>query len=276
MLQDTLDYSDNTMNDALVFEKTFFEFFLNVKDILRSSNFVINETASLTKWSQDDLLLNSKLLNCQQLVDDALCDNIDTRSALDAMRDLVTAVNVYLKGCAANCLLIRTIANYVAKILIVFGVLDEKSPEIKFDPVVNNGLDSAVDKEELLMPYLEQLAKFREKMRSVGIQLKHKEIMQACDELRDEILPNLGVRLEDKDNRTVLKLVGREQLLKEREAKLQAEREKQLEKERKKQEQLAKEAKNKINPKEMFLSETDKYSKFDENVSCNCNYFVMQ
>lgn len=90
--------------------------------------------------------------------------------------------------------------------------------------------------------------------------------------LRDEILPNVGVRLEDKENGpTAVKLVDRDTLLKEKEAKKQAELEKNLEKEKKKAEmaaiQAAKEALKKIPPTEMFKSETEKYSKFDENVN---------
>lgn len=68
-----------------------------------------------------------------------------------------------------------------------------------------------------------------------------------------------------------VKLVDRETLLKERDAKQKAEEAKAAEKERKKQElaqaSALKEAKRKIPPSEMFLSEKDKYSKFDENVS---------
>lgn len=67
-----------------------------------------------------------------------------------------------------------------------------------------------------------------------------------------------------------MKLVDRETLLKEREAKKALDAEKSAEKERKRLEaaaaQAAKDAQRKIDPKEMFLNETDKYSAFDENV----------
>lgn len=73
---------------------------------------------------------------------------------------------------------------------------------------------------------------------------------------------------------TVVKIVDRETLLKEKEAKKQAELEKAAEKERKRAElaaaQAAKEAQKKIPPTEMFKHETDKYSQFDENV---CFFF---
>lgn len=81
---------------------------------------------------------------------------------------------------------------------------------------------------------------------------------------------------------SAVKLVDRETLLKEKEAKRKAEQEKIAEKERKKAElaaaQAAKEAQKKIPPREMFKSETDKYLKFDENVSqvmCTYIYFTV-
>ena len=38
-----------------------------------------------------------------------------------------------------------------------------------------------------------------------------------CDELRDQKLGDLGVRMEDKEEGTVVKIVGREAILRERE-----------------------------------------------------------
>lgn len=75
-----------------------------------------------------------------------------------------------------------------------------------------------------------------------------------------------------------MKLVDRETLLKEREAKKALEAEKLAEKERKKAElaaaQAAKEAQKKINPLEMFKLEKDKYSAFDDKVRCSSKAFI--
>lgn len=69
---------------------------------------------------------------------------------------------------------------------------------------------------------------------------------------------------------SAVKLVDKTTLLKERELKKIQELEKAAEKERKKaelaQQAAAKDAAKKVNPKEMFLHETDKYSAFDEKV----------
>lgn len=48
-----------------------------------------------------------------------------------------------------------------------------------------------------------------------------KSVLKVCDTLRDDVLPNLGVRLEDKEGQLpVIKLVDRDTLLKEKVEKL--------------------------------------------------------
>lgn len=128
------------------------------------------------------------------------------------------------------------------------------------------------------MPYLEILANFREKVRNHGKTLKANSILEECDKLRDDVLPNIGVRLEDSEEFCKVKLVNREELLKEKESKKKLELEKLLEKERKKAEAAAaaaaKEAQQKIPPSEMFKLEKDKYSQFDNNVSKVMHYLL--
>ena len=69
---------------------------------------------------------------------------------------------------------------------------------------------------------------------------------------------------------SAVKLVDRETLLKERELKKKAEIERLAEKERKRKEQeeaqALRDAQRKIMPQKMFISQTDKYSKFDDQV----------
>lgn len=109
-------------------------------------------------------------------------------------------------------------------------------------------------------------------MRSIARSIDSKDILILCDKLRDETLPDSGVRLEDVEGKpTAIKFVGREVILLEKKAKAKAEAEKLAEKERKKKEQelarAKKEELKKIHPKDLFKLETDKYSEFDENVN---------
>uniref|UniRef100_A0AAR2LAN4 Cysteine--tRNA ligase, cytoplasmic n=1 Tax=Pygocentrus nattereri TaxID=42514 RepID=A0AAR2LAN4_PYGNA len=212
--KDTLDYSNNTMESAIQYEKFMNEFFLNVKDILRTPTDI---TGQFEKWEAEEIELNKSFYEKKEAVHEALCDNIDTRTALEEIRALVGQSNAYVAARKAakllpNRMLLQSIAQYLTDMFKTFGAIEGTEP-IGF-PVGKNG-------------------------------------------------QNTDVRL-----RTVVKLVDRETLLKEREEKKKLEEEKRRKKEeaaKKKQEQeMAKQAKMKIPPSEMFRSETDKYSSFDD------------
>ncbi|XP_022522801.2 cysteine--tRNA ligase, cytoplasmic isoform X1 [Astyanax mexicanus] len=265
--KDTLDYSNNTMESAIQYEKFMSEFFLNVKDILRTPTDI---TGQFEKWEAEEIELNKSFYEKKEAVHEALCDNIDTRSALEEMRALVSQSNAYVAARKSakllpNRMLLQSIAHYLTDMFKTFGAIEGTEP-IGF-PVGNNG--QSADLESTVMPYLNVLSDFREGVRKIAREQKVTEVLQLCDVVRDDILPELGVRLEDHEGlRTVVKLVDRETLLKEREEKKKLEEEKKKKKEeaaRKKQEQeMAKLAKMKIPPREMFRSETDKYSSFDD------------
>ncbi|XP_024118945.1 cysteine--tRNA ligase, cytoplasmic isoform X1 [Oryzias melastigma] len=265
--KDTLDYSSNTMESAIQYEKFMNEFFLNVKDILRAPT---DLTGRFEKWEAAEVELNNSFCSRKSAVHQALCDNVDTRSAMEEMRVLVSHSNSYIAGRKAaklrpNRTLLESIAAYLTNMLRIFGAI-EGSETIGF-PV--GGQAQSVDLESAVMPYLSVLSDFREKVRKIAREQKVTELLQLCDIVRDDTLPELGVRLEDHEGLpTVVKLVDRETLLKEKEEKKKMEEEKKRKKEeaaRKKQEQeMAKLAKMKIPPCDMFRSETDKYSQFDE------------
>ncbi|XP_053473133.1 cysteine--tRNA ligase, cytoplasmic isoform X2 [Ictalurus furcatus] len=265
--KDTLDYSCNTMESAIQYEKFMNEFFLNVKDILRTPTDI---TGQFEKWEAEEIDLNKSFYEKKEGVHEALCDNIDTRTALEEMRALVGQSNTYMAARKSarllpNRMLLQSIAHYLTDMFKTFGAIEGTEP-IGF-PVGRN--DQNVDLESTVMPYLKVLSDFREAIRKIAREQKVTEVLQLCDTVRDDILPELGVRLEDHEGlHTVVKLVDRETLLKEREEKKKLEEEKRKKKEeaaRKKQEQeVAKLAKMKIPPSEMFRSETDKYSSFDD------------
>uniref|UniRef100_A0AAR2KQI5 Cysteine--tRNA ligase, cytoplasmic n=1 Tax=Pygocentrus nattereri TaxID=42514 RepID=A0AAR2KQI5_PYGNA len=265
--KDTLDYSNNTMESAIQYEKFMNEFFLNVKDILRTPTDI---TGQFEKWEAEEIELNKSFYEKKEAVHEALCDNIDTRTALEEIRALVGQSNAYVAARKAakllpNRMLLQSIAQYLTDMFKTFGAIEGTEP-IGF-PVGKNGQNT--DLESTVMPYLNVLSDFREGVRKIAREQKVTEVLQLCDAVRDDILPELGVRLEDHEGlRTVVKLVDRETLLKEREEKKKLEEEKRRKKEeaaKKKQEQeMAKQAKMKIPPSEMFRSETDKYSSFDD------------
>lgn len=262
--KDTLDYSVNTMEIAIRYEKLLNEFFLNVKDLIRQK-----KSTEMSKFAQRDLDLSYKFYETKKNVHVALCDNIDTKSALDAIREVISHANIYIREIQVadiNVDLLEEIAIYITDLLKIFGAIQDGSKKSIGFPIIST--DGGGNKEEILMPYLSAFADFRKSVRELALEVKATKILQLCDELRDEILPNLSVRLEDKEGQSVIKLVDREVLLKEREEKKRKEEQKKAEQlaklEAQRQKEKEREEQRKINPKDMFKGQTDKYSAFDE------------
>ncbi|KAL9955644.1 hypothetical protein ACROYT_G036997 [Oculina patagonica] len=263
----TLDYSENVLREAEQTDKLFNDFFLNVKDILRRPE---DTTPSAHNYHELEKDLQEKFMAKKAAVHDALCDSIDTPTALRQMQELVKQANIYIsskkeKKESPNHDLLEGVAKYLTQMLKIFGAIDEEQA-IGF-PVASK--TAAANHEEVAMPYVQLLADFREEVRNVAREEKVTKILQACDRLRDDSLPELGVKLEDLEgDHAVIKFVDKETLLKEKQQQLEEQEKKRKQKEEAKKkleaERAAKEAKARIPPWELFKHETDKYSKFDE------------
>lgn len=62
-----------------------------------------------------------------------IADNIDTRTVLEIIRELVTDCNVYMsQNKNPNTLLLRDIAAYITKMFIIFGAISSSHESIGF------------------------------------------------------------------------------------------------------------------------------------------------
>uniref|UniRef100_A0A914PYA4 Cysteine--tRNA ligase, cytoplasmic n=1 Tax=Panagrolaimus davidi TaxID=227884 RepID=A0A914PYA4_9BILA len=229
---DALDYSPQTMDHACYFEKVSKEFFLLVKDLIRKKKESDGqEASSFKKFDDEALQLFNKFNASKTVIHEALCDSFDTRKVIETIRSILTESNTYITTTEAtgtiNVDLLFTIAQYITRMLRIFGVIPEGN-EIGY-PTDASG--ECGNKEELLMPYLSALATFRENVRNMARTAKNSDILKECDVIRDDVLPKLGVRLEDRANQTTLKLEDPEVLEKERLEKIQKELEKTQQKE---------------------------------------------
>ena len=88
----------------------------------------------------------------------------------------------------------RTVSRYVFKILKVFGVYNEE------DFATQTGGDQAsVSVEESMAPLVDALATYRDNIKKVAKE-GFKEVFAESDRLRDDVLPHLGIKLEDRGN----------------------------------------------------------------------------
>ncbi|KRY31111.1 Cysteine--tRNA ligase, cytoplasmic [Trichinella spiralis] len=271
-----LDYSPQTMEKALHFERICQQFSRTVAHYLRRY-FSRGKAGSYAKLTADELRLLQALQTCKQAVHDALCDSVDTRTALEHIRELIGHVNVYLDSSSAvpNCLLLRNSAIYVNHMLKLFGAAGSDADEIGSRTIDyscgfgdKGDVNSDCANESLLMPCLNALADFREVVRSEAKIHGVQALLKECDRIRDEILPNMGVLLEDRKGHTVVKLVDPETLAREREQKVRLEKERLAEKEKKEAQSAAKKAEKerlqRMPASELFRRQVDKYSEFDE------------
>ncbi|CAF0898720.1 unnamed protein product [Adineta steineri] len=237
----TLDYSDHGMEKALTYEKMLSEFFLNIKTHLRSLK-QLNHSSAYTKFEEHDLTLNERFSTIKKQIHIALCDSIDTPTVMENIRQLISAANIYMNSTniTINRLLLRNIAAYITRLINIFGLNSTSSTDDIGFTRSGEQQASAVNVEDIAMPYVEQFAKFRDAVRTEAITIKNKEILTLCDHVRNEILPELGVRLEDRaGSAATIKFCDPEVLKREREQALLVEKSKQEEKERRKLEQQA-------------------------------------
>jgi len=191
------------------------------------------------------------------------------------LSDIVQKANVYMLNSTFSVASVKEIARWVTWIVSTFGL--DSTPyagqKIGWNMATANTDDNLVNKEELLMPYLRVFSSFRDKIRTLamggGEGASPQDYLTACDVLRNDDLPPLGVSLDDRNNAAALvKLVTPEKLLAQRAEKERKDAEKEanrqaLKKEREEAERKRLEA-GKISPFEMFKPpNSDEFEEWD-------------
>ena len=253
-----MDYGDNTMIHAVDTEKKLSEFFHNIKAILRTDRGSIQ---SPQKWDTTAIELQKQLYLIQVKVDEALKDDFNTPGVMNHLLDLVKLTNIYMettttttttasdKNTNTVCgLVLRNVATYVTKILQMFGVIEDDCTAIGF---TLGGNDGGSNREQIVTPILDAVQMFRSTVREKARANDMAGVLKACDTFRDEQLPPLGIRFEDKsDGKSIWKLDDPAVLLLEQEQKRAEAQAKAEEKAAKAAEVAAKEALNSMPPAE--------------------------
>lgn len=201
-----MDYNIDGLNSAREDDKKFSDFFFNLKQILKVAN-----TKTDMKFNQVDNDLMSYFKKIQNDIHKCLCNNIDTEGALNLVKELMNAYYVYernAKGPAYKVQLGYGVGNYIAYIFKAFG-LDYSSKFLE-------SFTYEDDTEKVLKPYAESFIQFRDKIRLLAQSKDIKGLFDECDKLRDEVLPNLGIKLRDIPNQpSVWDFCDKDVLLKE-------------------------------------------------------------
>eukprot|EP00548_Thalassiothrix_antarctica_P015730 CAMPEP_0194165740 /NCGR_PEP_ID=MMETSP0154-20130528/1573_1 /TAXON_ID=1049557 /ORGANISM="Thalassiothrix antarctica, Strain L6-D1" /LENGTH=832 /DNA_ID=CAMNT_0038876259 /DNA_START=84 /DNA_END=2582 /DNA_ORIENTATION=- len=214
-----MNYSQQTMEDARSKETTFKSFFRQVEALSRNYAYYDDpvgwtNTTDDGKQNLDQDLYNS-LLETQRIVHESLLDNFNTKEAMLSLLNIISDANAYLRTPKVRpaVLTLKSIAVYVTQMLKVFGVVtgnDDFGFEVGGGNEEGNSSSNSSDNHTTM---IQTLASFREQVRNQALAAvknsnngsstedtiaSFKSILQTCDNLRDELLPPLGVRLEDR------------------------------------------------------------------------------
>ena len=255
-----MDFTENGLSMASANDKKISEFFQNIKVWSRE-----NDLKKTLKLDNEDSALNNFFLEAKKNIHAYFCDNFNTPGVVSTILDLIKKTYEYQekteKVKTLKLHLIYTVGKYISDILKCLGLV-YNTDFVDYFRTSGEG-DSNKNAEEILTPYMDVLTKFRHEVKNaIVVEKDEKKILKLCDQLRDEILPELGVRIEDKGNEGSLwKFFDKEQYIKEKE------KEKELKENKKKQkeeEAKQREMKLSMSAKEYYATLTDKYSAFDE------------
>ena len=253
-----MDFTENGLAQANSNDKYITEFFQNVKVWLRENNLKRD-----LKFTEEDTKIHTLLQTTKTQVHEYLCDNFNIPNALNATLELMRKTYEYANSTTNQIKIhiLYSIGNFVSHIFKCFGLVYNTDfiEYFKFDTS-----ESGKNAEEILTPFIEATTEFRSKIKTAACVDKDlKLILQICDQLRDDVLPYLGVKIEDKgkDKKSIWKFYDKDQYIKEKQQQQEL-----MENQRKQKEQEAKERELKLSTpaKEYYAMMTDKYSKFNE------------
>jgi cysteinyl-tRNA synthetase len=186
--QDPMEYSPDSMENAIQHDKKFSDFFSEADKALRQA---ADQPHSSQKWSSDEFNLLNQLHSVKRNVHEALCDSFDTPTAIEQLGILVDAANKYRVGNTVNGPLYRSVAQYVTDMFKVFGMIEDK---------IGFSVGDSNDQKPLLDAFTNFRYKVRNAARDKQLQEKGetaKFILKECDIIRDKVLPLLGAQIDD-------------------------------------------------------------------------------
>ena len=255
-----MDFTENGLSMASSNDKKITEFFQNIKVMIRE-----NDLKKDLKYDDEDTNLNNFFISSKKNIHQYFCDNFNTPGVISTILELIKKVYEYQDKCSQKksikLHLIYGISKYISDILKCLGLI-YNTDFVDYFRISEN--DGNKNEEEILTPFIDIITDFRGEIKNICIIEKDtKKVLTLCDKLRDEILPNAGIRIEDKGKgeKSIWKFFNKEEYLKEKEKEKELKENKRLQKEAEAKER---ELRLSLSAKEYYAKQTDKYSAFDE------------
>uniref|UniRef100_A0A915PH57 Uncharacterized protein n=1 Tax=Setaria digitata TaxID=48799 RepID=A0A915PH57_9BILA len=131
--------------------------------------------------------------------------NADMKIIASKMCQLIVLGEEYInemeeKSKIPNCLLLRNIAAYMISLLKAFGIIPKNFDNafaIDSTETVICGISPSTSAQEIIMPYVSALTVFRKTISELAQQHNVTDIIKECDRIRDKVLPELGIILNE-------------------------------------------------------------------------------
>ena len=227
-------------------DNTFQQFLLNAQTHLRKGI----TTDGVQRFDSEEDNYAADLSRKKDAIHTAFCNNFDTASVIECLASLVKNMNVYFKR-ESDKVKYTLVWSYYQYIFEILGLLG-------FD-YIKDGSSSDSSGEEKLHNVISALSEFRDSMIQAAGLKEPKALFDLGDRLRDDVLPQLGVKIEDagKGKPSTWKLQDKDSLLLEI-SNRKADARKAIEEKEKKIKEAEEKAKRE--PKDIF-SDAD-YKKF--------------
>lgn len=142
---------------------------------------------------------------------------MDTPEVMNQIKNLMSSTYTYIASKSNKNLhkfLLQTILKYIIKIMSIFGA--------NYSEYESSGNQN----ENVTLSLAHKVAKFRSDVRKIGFETKSfifsnlgNDLFDLCDKFRDIDLFELGIKLEDTDEKCTVIMSSKEQLEKERDEK---------------------------------------------------------
>ena len=185
-----MNYGENSFLEAINKEKNYRSFFQNLTAVIRK-----NPMTDDQKWGTKEKALNEIYQQKKKAIHENFCLNFNTPGVISEIDEFIKSMNSYLVQYPLKYTLLASIQNYLLFIFKVLGLNYEEPPVVESKENQN------------LAPLIDAVAVFRDQIRDSAIEKDSTKTLKICDKFRDEIMPNFGVRLEDKGKGEVNKFL---------------------------------------------------------------------
>ncbi|KAK9468288.1 tRNA synthetases class I (C) catalytic domain-containing protein [Lipomyces arxii] len=269
----SLDFKEGLINEVKTLETSLNNFFAVARAMIADEAALVAKQIHVPqRFTSLERGLYADLDAAQADVHVALCNNLATPQALQAIASLVGKANIYITTAKAEASVsaIYEVARWITKILSIFG-FDARIDAIGWPATTSSGSKSNASEEQIVLPYVKILSSYRDEIRRRAIaKAPYTEFLQASDRVRDGELLSLGVSLDDRDGDqgALVKFVDKGEVARQKAEKEEKERVKAERKLKAKadEEQRVRDrlVKGKLDPATMYLADSE-FTKFDDN-----------